>query len=138
MIRALQRLKQDFGCNVKKEGAAMRAMIFAALAFPGRYFMLHDSCGRRGADKKWRVFALSSRNVALHGRNYYHLSPHICAHVLCAGVRARYVFLRVQAARETRRPKNEYMTKKIAKADELPVHNRKGVGNQQEKGGGVL
>ncbi len=26
----------------------------------------------------------------------------------------------------------------IAKADELPVHNRKGVGNQQEKGGGVL
>ena len=29
----------------------MRAMIFAALAFPGRYFMLHDSCGRRGADK---------------------------------------------------------------------------------------
>ena len=28
------------------------------------------------------------------GGNYYHLSPHICAHVLCAGVRARYVFLR--------------------------------------------
>jgi hypothetical protein len=26
----------------------------------------------------------------------------------------------------------------IAKADELPVHNRKGVGNQKEKGGGVL
>ena len=26
--------------------------------------------------------------------------------------------------------------KKIAKADELPVHNRKGVGNQKEKGGG--
>jgi len=25
--------------------------------------------------------------------NYYHLSPHIRAHVLCAGVRARYVFL---------------------------------------------
>ena len=24
----------------------------------------------------------------------------------------------------------------IAKADELPVHNRKGVGNQKEKGGG--
>jgi hypothetical protein len=25
--------------------------------------------------------------------NYYHLSPHIRAHVLCAGLRARYVFL---------------------------------------------
>ena len=25
--------------------------------------------------------------------NYYHLSPHIRARVLCAGVRARYVFL---------------------------------------------
>jgi hypothetical protein len=24
----------------------------------------------------------------------------------------------------------------IAKADELPVHNRKGLGNQKEKGGG--
>ena len=24
----------------------------------------------------------------------------------------------------------------IGKADELPVHNRKGVGNQKEKGGG--
>ncbi len=46
----------------------MRAMIFASLAFPGRYFMLHDSCARRGADEKWRVFARSSRNVALHGR----------------------------------------------------------------------
>ena len=26
--------------------------------------------------------------------NYYHLSPHIRAHVLCAGVRARDVFLK--------------------------------------------
>ncbi len=26
---------------------------------------------------------------------------------------------------------------KIDKADELPVHNRKGVGNQKEKGGGA-
>ncbi len=32
----------------------------------------------------------------------------------------------------------EFYDKPIAKADELPVHNRKGVGNQKEKGGGVL
>ena len=38
--------------------------------------------------------ANETANTWSRGTNYYHLSPHIRAHVLCAPPRARYVFLR--------------------------------------------
>ncbi len=38
---------------------------------------------------KWHARKLRSSTI----RNYYHLSPHICAHVLCAPPRTRDVFL---------------------------------------------
>jgi len=39
------------------------------------------------------VAGLYSLRERSHNSNYYHLSPHIRAHVLCAPPRARYVFL---------------------------------------------